>query len=107
MMRALFARGRYLAADTGDGSPQTESVGLVMTMLHKSLVQADAVGSGGARIIMLPAWPAGVDARFKLSLLLGTVVEGTVVGSNVSVAVLPAARAGDVVYLAPQPVTWR
>ena len=52
----------------------------------------------GQRIHVLPAWPAGWDAEFKLNAPGQTVVEGRVAqGKLVSLTVTPAARRADVV----------
>lgn len=114
MHERVFSQGKcqnsrfpaYLVAGTDDGSPQTESIGLIMTILHKAFVQTDAVGSGGTRILLLPAWAKGIDVQFRLHLPLNTTIEGTLQNGTFDISVEPAARSHDLVYLQPQVVAW-
>ena len=80
-------------ATGNDYHPDEDNGGNGENGLQQMLMQAD-----GKKIILLPAWPAGWDADFKLNAPYNTTVEGKVVkGKLVAVKVTPASRAVDVV----------
>ena len=52
----------------------------------------------GKKIRLLPAWPKGWDADFKLNAPYNTTVEGTVEnGKLINLKVIPQSRMADVV----------
>jgi hypothetical protein len=54
--------------------------------------------ASGRKLLLLPAWPAGWEADFRLNAPLQTVLEGSVRGGRlVRLAVTPAGRRADVV----------
>ncbi|MDN5286387.1 MAG: hypothetical protein JWR38_2661 [Mucilaginibacter sp.] len=80
-------------ATGNDYHPDEDNGGNGENGLQQMLMQTD-----GKKIILLPAWPAGWDADFKLNAPYNTTVEGKVVkGKLVNVKVTPASRAIDVV----------
>jgi hypothetical protein len=75
-----------------DWAPDMDGAGNLQSVLQLMLLQAE-----GDAIRLLPAWPAGWNARFKLHAPRRTVVEGEVKdGKLVRIAVDPPARAKDV-----------
>ena len=94
----------YLAKDTGDGSPQVESNGIVAVTLQKMLLQTD-----GARILIFPAFLKGINVDFQLHVPGWGVDHPPAVVRVVAVAgkltfikTEPESRRKDVVLLAPQ-----
>ena len=66
-----------------------------MMTLQEMLLQAD-----GRRLLLLPAWPEGWTADFKLHAPYQTTVEGHVEGGRITqLKVTPEWRASDVVIL--------
>jgi len=52
----------------------------------------------GKKIMLLPAWPLGWDADFKLNAPYNTTVQGRVEkGRLTKLKVIPASRAADVI----------
>ncbi|HEV2330725.1 MAG TPA: DUF5703 domain-containing protein [Verrucomicrobiae bacterium] len=75
-----------------DWIPDLDNGGSGMTTLELMLMQCD-----GKRIILLPAWPKGWSADFKLHAPFQTTVEGTVRdGKMTSLRVTPKSRKRDV-----------
>ncbi len=75
-----------------DWVPDQDHGGVLMRALQAMLMQTD-----GRTIHLLPAWPKGWDARFRLHAPDRTTVEGRVVNGRVTdLAVAPAARRADV-----------
>lgn len=65
--------------------------------LQQMLMQID-----GKAIMLLPAWPAGWDATFKLNAPYQTTVEGSIVqGQLTNLVVTPTSRMADVINLSP------
>jgi hypothetical protein len=80
-------------ATGNDYHPDEDNGGNGENGLQQMLMQTD-----GKKIILLPAWPAGWDADFKLNAPYNTTVEGKVLkGKLVDVKVTPTSRAVDVV----------
>jgi alpha-L-fucosidase 2 len=66
---------------------------VLMQALQSMILQTD-----GDKIFLLPAWPSGWNADFKLHAPKRTVVEGVVRGGKlVSLRVTPPSRRADVV----------
>jgi len=75
-----------------DWVPDQDHGGILMKALQSMVMQTD-----GRKIYLLPAWPDGWDASFKLHGPYGTVVEGTVSGGKIArLKVVPESRRGDV-----------
>jgi hypothetical protein len=78
-----------------DYAPDEDNGGNAMLALEYMLMQ-----SNGRQILLLPAWPKGWDARFKLHAPQQTVVEGEVRnGELVKWTVTPPERRADVVIV--------
>jgi hypothetical protein len=78
-----------------DWIPDQTHGGVLMRTLQTMLLQTD-----GDRLFLLPAWPSGWDARFRLHAPRETVLEGEVRGGElVALEVSPPARAADVVVV--------
>ena len=78
-----------------DWIPDLDDGGAGMTTLQYMLLQTD-----GRRILLLPAWPKGWDADFKLHAPYKTIVEGHVESGRVtSLKVIPESRRKDVVIM--------
>jgi len=76
-----------------DYDPDEDNGGNGENGLQQMLMQTD-----GKKIMLLPAWPAGWDAAFKLNAPHKTTVEGRVSkGKLVYLKVTPASRLADVV----------
>jgi hypothetical protein len=76
-----------------DYLPDEDNGGNGENGLQQMLLQAD-----GKKLLLLPAWPAGWDADFKLHAPYRTTVEGQVRnGHLVRLTVTPAARRADVI----------
>jgi hypothetical protein len=85
---AFWARGRDYEPDQDNGGNGEQG-------LQKMLMQTD-----GRKIILIPAWPKGWDAEFKLFAPYNTTVQGRVVnGKVVDLLIKPASRATDVKIL--------
>lgn len=98
MLAARFARkhaGSRFSAFWGpnfDWIPDQDHGTAGMMTLQAMLMQAE-----GERITLLPAWPTGWDARFRLRAPMNTTVEGAFVkGRLVDLVVTPEARRKDV-----------
>lgn len=75
-----------------DWVPDQDHGGVLMRALQAMLVQTD-----GRAIHLLPAWPKGWDAHFKLHAPDRTTVQGRVEGGRMAeVSVSPSARRADV-----------
>ncbi len=75
-----------------DYMPDEDNGGNGENGLQQMLLQAD-----GRRLFLLPAWPAGWDADFKLHAPLQTTVEGSVRGGRLTALVVtPSARRRDI-----------
>jgi hypothetical protein len=75
-----------------DYEPDEDNGGNGENGLQKMLMQAD-----GRKILLLPAWPKGWDADFRLHAPYNTTVQGRVVNGKVmDLIVTPASRAADV-----------
>jgi len=75
-----------------DWTPDQDHGGVLMKTLQVMLLQAE-----DKAIRLLPAWPAGWDADFKLRAPYNTVVEGSVRGGRlVALEVTPRSRRADV-----------
>jgi hypothetical protein len=82
---AFWERGHDYEPDEDNGGNGEQG-------LQKMLMQTD-----GRKILLLPAWPKGWDADFKLFAPYNTTVQGRVVnGKVVGLVVKPASRAGDI-----------
>ncbi|WPU93711.1 DUF5703 domain-containing protein [Mucilaginibacter sabulilitoris] len=80
-------------ASGNDYHPDEDNGGNGENGLQQMLMQAD-----GKKIILLPAWPAGWDADFKLNAPYNTTVQGKVVNGKLqNLKVIPASRMTDVV----------
>lgn len=78
-----------------DYAPDEDNGGNGENGLQQMLIQAE-----GKKILLLPAWPAGWDADFKLNAPYNTTVEGKVVNGKLqNLKVLPASRMADVIDL--------
>lgn len=75
-----------------DWTPDQTHGGVLMRTLQTMLMQTD-----GRTVHLLPAWPRGWDAEFRLWAPFGTCVEGRVEGGRlVSLEVTPEARRAEV-----------
>lgn len=75
-----------------DWVPDVDHGGVLQVAVHAMLVQCE-----GDEILLLPAWPAGWDVRFRLHAPRNTVVEAEVRGGAVvSLRVTPESRRRDV-----------
>jgi alpha-L-fucosidase 2 len=82
-----------------DSCPDFDHFGAGSIALQRMIVQ-----EAGGKILLLPAWPAGWDADFKLCLTRGAVLTGSVKdGTLAAWDVQPASRKQDVVVMAPSP----
>jgi alpha-L-fucosidase 2 len=82
-----------------DYEPDEDNGGNGENGLQKMLLQTD-----GRKIFLLPAWPQGWDADFKLHAPYGTIIQGKVVNGRLKgLVVTPAARAADVVDCSKNP----
>jgi hypothetical protein len=89
-----------------DWLPDQDHGGVTMTALQKMLIQED-----GDRILLLPAWPADWNLRFRVHARNRTVVDGRVEGGQLTdLNVSPPGRYADVeTFLGtvpPQPTGW-
>ncbi|MHB9077277.1 MAG: DUF5703 domain-containing protein [Pirellulaceae bacterium] len=76
-----------------DWVPDQDHGGILLKAVQSMLLQTD-----GAKIFLLPAWPAKWDVHFKLHAPYRTVVEGEYRGGKlVNLTVLPESRRSDVV----------
>jgi alpha-L-fucosidase 2 len=76
-----------------DYMPDQDNGGNGENGLQQMLMQAD-----GKKIMLLPAWPKGWDADFKLNAPYNTTVEGKVLnGKLTNLKVIPASRLTDVI----------
>jgi hypothetical protein len=76
-----------------DYMPDEDNGGNGENGLQLMLMQVD-----GKKIMLLPAWPKGWDADFKLNAPYNTTVEGTVEnGKLINLKVIPQSRMADVV----------
>jgi alpha-L-fucosidase 2 len=86
---AFWAKGN-------DYMPDEDNGGNGENGLQQMLLQAD-----GKKILLLPAWPKGWNADFKLNAPYQTTVVGHVIdGKLTKLVVTPASRAKDVVNMA-------
>jgi alpha-L-fucosidase 2 len=75
-----------------DWTPDQCHGGVLMKAAQSMLMQTE-----GRKILLLPAWPEGWDADFRLHAPYGTAVEGSVRGGKlVELRVEPESRRGDV-----------
>lgn len=94
---ALFDGGGGVGGAGPCDIPDMDHGGSAMTGLQDMLLQTD-----GARLLLLPAWPADWDVDFKLHAPDQTTVAGTVRGGRLtSLTVEPESRRGDVEVQAP------
>jgi alpha-L-fucosidase 2 len=78
-----------------DYAPDEDNGGNGENGLQQMLLQAD-----GKKLMLLPAWPAGWDADFKLTAPYNTTVEGKVVGGKlISIKIAPLSRTADVIIM--------
>jgi predicted alpha-1,2-mannosidase len=83
---AFWAQGHDYVPDEDNGGNGENG-------LQQMLMQTD-----GKKILLLPAWPAGWDAEFRLHAPYRTTVTGRVVGGRlVDLVVTPVARRADVI----------
>ena len=83
---AFWEKGNDYAPDEDDGGNGENG-------LQQMLMQVD-----GRKIMLLPAWPAGWDADFKLNAPYKTTVEGKIEkGKIISLKVTPANRMADII----------
>ena len=76
-----------------DYHPDEDNGGNGENGLQQMLLQTD-----GKKIILLPAWPAGWNADFKLNAPYNTTVEGKVLNGKLqNLKVTPASRTADVI----------
>jgi len=76
-----------------DYSPDEDNGGNGENGLQQMLMQVD-----GKKIMLLPAWPAGWDADFKLNAPYNTTVEGKIEkGKLTSLKVTPTSRLADII----------
>jgi hypothetical protein len=81
-----------------DYMPDEDNGGNGENGLQQMLMQAD-----GKKIMLLPAWPVGWDADFKLNAPYSTTVEGKVInGKLTNLKVTPESRMTDVVDMTKQ-----
>ncbi len=84
-----------------DYAPDQDNGGNGELALQRMLLQAD-----GSRLLLLPAWPSGWNADFKLCAPLNTTVEGHVENGNVTrLEVTPASRRKDIEVMPPHVIT--
>jgi alpha-L-fucosidase 2 len=77
-----------------DSIPDIDHGGGLQSTLQRMLMQCE-----GRRILLLPAWPKGWDADFKLHAPMQTTVEGKVRNGKIGeLVVTPAKRMNDIVY---------
>ena len=75
-----------------DWVPDQDHGGILVKALQAMLMQCD-----GKEILLLPAWPAGWEADFKLHAPYATTVRGSIRGGDVvDLVVTPAERLADV-----------
>lgn len=80
-----------------DWVPDQDHGSILLKTLQSMLLQAD-----GKTIYLLPAWPAGWNARFKLHAPYQTIIQGSVVnGRLVGLQVQPENRKKDIIVLQP------
>jgi alpha-L-fucosidase 2 len=85
---AFWATGHDYAPDEDNGGNGENG-------LQQMLLQTD-----GKKIILLPAWPKGWSADFKLNAPYNTTVQGTVENGKITnLVITPASRMADVVDL--------
>lgn len=85
---AFWATGHDYAPDEDNGGNGENG-------LQQMLLQTE-----GKKIILLPAWPKGWSADFKLNAPFNTTVQGTVKnGKIINLVITPASRMADVVDL--------
>ena len=85
-----------------DYKPDEDNGGNGEHALQQMLLQCD-----GKKILLLPAWPVGWDADFKLHAAYRTTVEGKVrKGKLVELKVTPAARRKDVIDFSAKNFTY-
>jgi hypothetical protein len=95
---STMCRFPLYGAEGPDSCPDFDHFGSGSIALQRMVVQ-EAKG----KIYLLPAWPADWDADFKLHLMRGAVLTGTVKeGKLVAWDVHPASRKNDVVVGQPQ-----
>jgi hypothetical protein len=88
-------RFKWFWNKASDWIPDLDDGGAGMTTLQYMLLQPD-----GRRILLLPAWPKGWTADFKLHAPYQTIVEAHVEGGKVtSLKVTPESRRKDVAFL--------
>jgi alpha-L-fucosidase 2 len=76
-----------------DWIPDQDHGSILLKTLQSMLIQND-----GKRIILLPAWPNGWNAEFKLRAPLNTTISGKVLDGKMSeLEVLPPERRADVI----------
>jgi alpha-L-fucosidase 2 len=84
-----------------DYAPDQDNGGNGELALQRMLLQSD-----GRRLLLLPAWPVGWNADFKLHAPLDTTVEGRVENGNVTrLEVTPSSRRKDVEVMSPHKIT--
>lgn len=82
-----------------DSCPDFDHFGSGSVALQRMIVQ-----EAGSKILLLPAWPTDWDVDFRLHLMRGAVLTGTVKdGKLVAWNIQPASRMKDVVVCQPQP----
>ena len=83
---AFWAKGNDYAPDEDNGGNGENG-------LQQMLMQTD-----GKKIMLLPAWPSGWDADFKLNAPFNTTVQGSIVqGKLTNLVVTPPERQADVI----------
>jgi len=83
-----------------DSCPDFDHFGAGSIALQRMLVQ-----EAGAKILLLPAWPADWDVDFKLHLSQRAILTGTVKAGRLTTwGIHPASRKKDVVVCQPQPL---
>ncbi len=84
-----------------DWIPDQDHGGVLMRTLQSMLIQADPYSK---KIYLLPAWPEGWNAAFKLRAPYNTVIQGAVENGTIKdLKVTPASRKADVVIATDQP----
>jgi len=77
-----------------DYMPSEDTGGVAQDALQKMIMQTD-----GSKIMLLPAWPSGWNAIFKLNAPFNTTVQGTISNGLVShLIVTPSSRTNDVIF---------
>lgn len=90
--------------EQNDYMPSEDTGGVAEDSLQKMIMQTD-----NSLIMLLPAWPVGWNAVFKLNAPYNTTVQGTITNGVVTnLIVTPSSRIADVVFMngqgtAPQP----